>query len=347
MVGAELDERKQIILRAVVRDYVATAEPVASKTIVHRYHLRVKPATVRNEMAEMSEMGYLLQPHTSAGRIPSDRGYRFYVDRLMYQDLTYPRLKPLSALLPRRAYDELEEILHQVCQLLADLTNYTAVATAPECEEARIHHVYLTLLDSRRILLVILSSSKQVFHRVLETPLPLSSSVLNWLMNWINDHIRYLKVEELRGVLQKLEELPLDQQELARQILQECRDTLLKMGEEDVVVEGTSRFLRQPEFKNLDQLESLLVLLEERRSVLEILQTVTTLPGVTVLIGSENPRGEWHTCSVVATRYSAGEGAYGSIGVIGPTRMEYWFVIPTVRLVARHLSDFLNRLNLS
>ncbi len=347
MIGAELDERKQLILRAVVRDYVATAEPVASKTIVHRYHLRVKSATVRNEMAEMSEMGYLLQPHTSAGRIPSDRGYRFYVDRLMYQDLTYPRLKSLSALLSGRAYDELKEILRQACQLLTDLTNYTAVATAPECEEARIRHIYLTLLDSQRILLVILPSSGQVFHRILKVSLPLSSSMLNQLMNWINDHIRDLKAEEIHSALQRLEELPPDQQELVGQVLRECQNTLLKIGEEDVVVEGASRILRQPEFKNLDRLENLLALLEERRSLLEILRTVATLPGVTVLIGSENPRGEWHACSVIATRYSAGEGAYGSIGVIGPTRMEYWFVIPTVKLVAHHLSDFLNRLSLS
>jgi heat-inducible transcriptional repressor len=194
---------------------------------------------------------------------------------------------------------------------------------------------------------VILPSSGQVFHRILEVPFPLSSSPLNQLMNWINDRIRSLKAEEIRGVLQKLEELPFEQQELARQVLCECQNILLKVGEEDVVVEGASRILRQPEFKNLDRLESLLVLLEERGLLLELLQTVTTLPGVTVLIGSENPRGEWHACSVIATRYSAGEGAYGSIGVIGPTRMEYWFVIPTVKLVARHLSDFLTRLSLS
>ncbi|MBW3621995.1 MAG: heat-inducible transcriptional repressor HrcA [Armatimonadetes bacterium] len=325
-----------------MHDYVATAEPVASQVLVQRYQLQVKSATIRNEMAEMSEMGLLRQPHTSAGRIPSDRGYRFYVDRLMPSITPAPEAEAQLARLRQAISEEIDEVLKQTTRMLTSLTHYTAVAIPPEASGLVLREVHLSPLDGRRCLLVAVTSSGEAKSRIIELTDNLSASELTQLSNRLTDHLKGMSPEEIQAVLSRDGE---DRAEGAfRSLLEILRDLLQRTSSsEEIMVEGTRHMLQQPEFRDVKRLENLLEVLEERRSVLELLREAVTNRAVQVIIGEENLEEGLRECSLIAARYSAGPGAYGAIGVIGPTRMAYSTALPTVELVARHLSEMFNR----
>ncbi|MGQ9697108.1 MAG: heat-inducible transcriptional repressor HrcA [Armatimonadota bacterium] len=339
----DLDARKQALLKYVVHDYVATAEPVASKTLVLKYQLQVKSATVRHELAEMSEMGYLRQPHTSAGRIPSDRGYRVYVDYLMPPERPLPAAYERVRWLQRRVGLELEEVLRQTCRILASVTQYTAVASTPTSENIKPRQVLLTQLDKRHVLMVGVMTDGSVLHRILDVPGPLVPSQLSMLSDLLTQHAtvgRSAQTElavrpEARGI-----------GELAARAVAALED-MLKPDDGAVVVEGASHMARQPEFRDSEKLEPILGFLEERRSLIEILRRASNRSSVTVMIGQESIEPSLQECSVVAARYRAGAGCCGAIGVIGPTRMEYRFAIPTVGLLAETLSQLLEELGIA
>jgi heat-inducible transcriptional repressor len=341
MLDDRLDERKQFLLRAIVHDYVATAEPIASQMLVQRYQLQVKSATIRNEMLAMSDMGLLRQPHTSAGRIPSDRGYRFYVDRLM------PALPPDAdteqqvGKLRQALHNEIDEVLKQTCRMLTSLTHLTAVATPPEVQSLSLREIHVSPLDDRRCLLVVVSSNGEVKHRMIELADSLPAAELTRLSNRLTDLLHGMTVENLKGLLAAEGENRIEGH--FRQLLEAIRDLLAPPQSDDILVEGTRHMLQHPEFRDVNRLENLMEVLEERRSVLELLQEAVNDTSVQVVIGEEISEEGLRDCSLVAARYSAGSEAYGAIGVIGPTRMAYSTTIPTVRLVAQHLSDFFNR----
>jgi heat-inducible transcriptional repressor len=341
MIGDTLDERKQFLLRAIVHDYVATAEPVASQVLVQRYQLRVKSATIRNEMAEMSDMGLLRQPHTSSGRIPTDSGYRFYVDRLMPSLAPAPEAEAHLTRLRQAIYEEIDEVLKQTSRLLASLTHYTALVTPPEAPGLSLKEVHLSPLDGRRCLMVVVNSSGEVRPRVIELAENLSAADLTRLSNLLSDRMKGKTAEEIQSALSREGE---DRPEGAfRQILEAIHDLLARVSSEEVVVEGTRQMLQQPEFRDVQRLDNLLEVLEERRSVLELLRDAVNNRAVQVIIGEENSEEGLRDCSLIAARYSAGPGAYGAVGVIGPTRMSYSTAVPTVELVARYLSDLFER----
>ena len=337
MADERLDERKQYILRAIVHDYVATAEPIASQLLVERHQLHVKSATVRNEMAEMVDMGLLRQPHTSAGRIPSDRGYRVYVDQLM------PLVTPSSEAEARVSQvrqdlcREIDEVLTQTCRLLTSLTNYTAVAMPPETASPTLREAHLSPLDGRRCLLVVVPSAGDVKHRMIELMAPIPASELTRLGNRVTEQIQGMTPEAIVSLLgQGGEGRP---EGLFRQLLEMIAVMLGPRSTEEVVVEGTRRMLQQPEFRDLGRLEGLLEALEERRTVLEALREAVGDEAVQVVIGEENLDIGLRDCSLIAARYSAGPDAFGAIGVIGPTRLAYSTAVPIVNLVAKRLSD--------
>ncbi len=338
---SSLDERKQFLLRAIIHDYVATAEPVASQVLVKRYHLQVKSATVRNEMAEMSEMGLLRQPHTSAGRIPSDKGYRVYVDRLMPAIALNADAEQRITSLRQALHDEIDEVLRQTCRLLTSLTRYTAVATPPETTSFSLREAHLSPLDGRRCLFVVVPSSGEVKHRILELSEPLSAAELTRISNRITDQLQGATSDTVSALL----EMQGDARPEGpfRQLLELLRDMLQPTSTQEVMVEGTRRMLQQPEFRDVARLEGLLEALEERRSVLELLRGAVADQQVQVIIGEETRDEGLRECSLVAARYSAGPGAFGAIGVIGPTRMEYGAAVSTVQIIARHLSDLFEK----
>lgn len=341
----ELGPRRRKILTAIVHDYIKTAEPVGSEALAQKYNFGVKPATIRNEMAAMSEMGYLKQPHTSAGRVPSDLGYRYYVDELMPE----PRLRRGIALEVSRYYErceaEIESILHQTCHILSELTQYASVATAPRMGKTTVRHVALSALSPRKVLCVVVWNTGHIDHRIIEHEVNLSMTDLVTLGNIINQRLYDVDLNSI--VSCSLSSLPAEYvhlTELYKRIISVIEQELARMSEDEVYVDGTSHILKQPEFAKADKVGWILDVLEKRRVLFQTLSRALLGDNVVVIIGSENRFSETHQCSFVASRYNISGRVCGSIGVMGPTRMDYSRAVAAVKFMASNLSELLTSL---
>ena len=341
-----LDERKRKILKLVVHDYVQTAEPVASESLVSRHRLDVKPATVRNEMAEMADMGYLRQPHTSAGRVPSDLGYRFYFDRLMPSRTLGAREREMARSACDDAEADVERILLETCRVLSALTRYASVATQTSDDEVEVSHVSLAQLHGDKLLLVIVFSDGQVAHRLLRATVAAKRELAR-VSAALDAGLSDRTVGEIcAGLAVEAPPEIAAHAELFRlafgQVRQAARD-LLQGG---VYVDGTSFILRQPEFQDVHKVEAVLDALEQRQSLFQVLSMALLGPEAFVVIGSENPCVEMRECSFVAARYSIGDRLGGTIGVVGPTRMDYRRAVAAVDFMAKNLTGLLTFLSI-
>ena len=342
-----LDERKQKILGAVVRDYVETVRPVGSEELAARYAWGVKSATIRNEMADLAEMGYLRQPHTSAGRIPSDRGYRFYVDHLLIGSapIPFPNDAGVSGL-------GLDYLLRRTCALLTRHTSYTSVATPPRLTDTRISRVLLSAAGEGRLLLVALLSAGQVENRLLSgfaktTPAQIVS-LGNALQQTFADRLLRDVIDEDAAIMSAPPELTARMRGWAQTLTQALREMLQSASEEDsTFLEGATDLFRQPEFRDGAKLEGLLDTLQKRTLVFQTLSRALLGPEVAVVIGAENHVAAMHECSVVSAPYFVGASERGTIGVVGPTRMNYDRAIPAVEFFARSLTQTLTYLGRS
>ncbi|MBC8104924.1 MAG: heat-inducible transcription repressor HrcA [Cytophagales bacterium] len=358
----ELDARKQRILQAIVEDYVATAEPVGSQVLVQRYSLGVKSATVRNEMAEMSERGYLRQPHTSAGRVPSDRGYRFYVNRLM----ALPVIQEGEAARMRQAVSsassELDTILRKTCQLLTAMTRLPALATPPSLGDTELRQVFVSPAGAAKTLLVLLFSTGHTESRVI-ADLALSASEALLLANAMNAHFVGSALSLLRGIVPSAETVPGELWRLSDAWIRLCQEAVQAAraaGEDadEMVIEGTHAALEHPEFRDVDRLSQFLTLLQERAALLEMLERalVTTVPAhsaarsvsaVQMTIGAESGLPGMMDYAVVSSPYYVGAREAGTIGVFGPTRMDYARSAAAVDLMARTVGEILTQLRVA
>ena len=343
----ELGERRCRILSAVVHDYVQTAEPVGSETLVQRYDFGVKPATIRNELAAMSELGYLRQPHTSAGRVPSDQGYRYYVDRLM----PAPMLGLGETRQARHGYDpfesEIEEILQQTCRILSGLTRYTSLATPPQMEAVKITHVALSAIGVGKILVVTVLNTGHIGHRALDCQMRLTAPDLVAMGNLINERVRDADLNTL--ATHAAGELPSDLVRLDwlyKEIVPVLKQALASTVDDEVYVECETHILKQPEFAQHTRMTSILDALEHRRALFQVMSSALLGKDVMVIIGSENQLSEMQECSFVASSYSVGDKVCGSIGVIGPTRMDYQRAVAAVRFMSSNLSELLTSLSI-
>jgi heat-inducible transcriptional repressor len=333
----ELDQRKQMVLRAIVTEYVRSAEPVGSERLAESHEFSAKAATIRNEMAALAQLGYLVQPHTSAGRIPSDKGYRFYVDRLMGMDVVRPHV-------PRARFRaELDEVLRQTCRILAGLTHCAAVATPPQSEAVTLQQIHVTPVTASRILLVVLLSSGEVEHRILEFGDAVPATTLTRISNLLNEQLSGLPLEAARRTRPVIPVEMAGLEMLVGGLRDAVADTLRRDLAQEAVLEGTTQVLREPEFHDDVRRERLLRALENRREVLESLRALDQ--GVDVTIGTENPLPTMQEFSFVSSRYYVGSHMTGVIGVFGPTSMAYSHTIPAVRSVARTLGEVLTRLS--
>ncbi len=343
----ELGERRRQILAAVVDDYVQTAEPVGSEHLVLRHDFGVKQATVRNELAAMSDLGYLRQPHTSAGRVPSDRGYRYYVDQLMPE----PSLDSSETRRVRhgmsRQESEVEEIVQQTCRILSDITRYASLATPPQMESICVKHVGISDIGEGKLLVFTILSTGRVDHRVIETDARATQTQLIALGNLVSERF---KNADLNGFSNRAaDELPTELRglkSLYKKIVAAAKQVLANAAEQEVYVEGTGHMLRQPEYADSQRLAGILETLDQRRSLFQILSSSFLGRNVTVIIGSENSLDEMHDCSFVASSYSVAGRPCGSIGVVGPTRMDYRRSVAAVKFMADNLSSLLASLSI-
>lgn len=343
----QITSRKQTILKAVVTDYVLTAEPVGSHTLLERHQFGVKSATIRNELAELAELGYLQQPHTSAGRVPSDMGYRYYVDRLMEAvGLDSAQAEGAKSRLTPRS--EVDVVIDQTCRILADLARYTSMATSPAVRDAAISHISIANIATSKMLLVVVLTNGRVLHELLEFD-PKSGKIDPIrATNFLTSKLVGRQIGSVgASAMEPVPEDALDMAELLGKVMQFLNTETENDSETDIHLEGASYIMQQPEFKDIEKLENVLYLLEQRRDLYKLFSRVFLGPEITVLIGSENPVGEMRDCSFVAAKYFINGRPAGSIGVIGPTRMDYQRAVNAVQFMARNLGELLTALSVA
>jgi heat-inducible transcriptional repressor len=333
-----LDDRKLAVLRAIVEDYVSTNEPVGSKALADRHNLGVSPATIRNDMAVLEEQGYIAQPHTSAGRVPTDKGYRLFVDRLS-------TIKPLSPAERRaietflaNAYD-LDDVVTRTVKLLAQLTRQVAVVQYPSLTRSAVRHIELVPIGADRLLLVIITNTGRVEQRAIEMPAGISEESIAHLRAVLNAHLDGCWLTDVPGAVAEMpERVSADERPLAATILSVLLETLIENHEEKIVIAGAANLAGADLSQSLrDVLEAL----EEQVVLMRLLGEMGDPAGLTVRIGTENPHESLFTTSVVATGYGAGDRAVARLGVLGPTRMDYPGTMGAVRAVARYVGQIL------
>jgi heat-inducible transcriptional repressor len=341
-VGNVLDDRKLAVLRAIVHDYVSTMEPVGSKALVDRHHLDVSPATIRNDMAVLEEQGYISQPHTSAGRIPTDKGYRLFVDRLS-------GIKPLSVAERRAietflagAYDA-DDVVTRTVRLLAQLTRQVALVQYPSLVRSSVRHIELVPIAAKRLLLVLITDSGRVEQRAIELPDAIDDPAVAHLRAVLNACLDGRRLAEAASVVAELPERvqPGDRQNAAA-VFSVILDTLAGHHEERVMVGGAAN-LTPADFSQ--GLQEVLESLEEQVVLMRLLgesADEATVRTVTIRIGAENQVEGLRSTSLVAAAYGGtGDQALARLGVIGPTRMDYPTAIGAVRAVARYVGQIL------
>jgi heat-inducible transcriptional repressor len=333
-----LDDRKLAVLRAIVEDFVSTNEPVGSKSLVDRHNLDVSPATIRNDMAVLEDQGFIVQPHTSAGRIPTEKGYRLFVDRLS-------GIKPLSPA-ERRAIEtflagayDLDDVVTRTVRLLAQLTRQVAVVQYPSLTKSAVRHVELVPLTDRRLLLVLITDTGRVEQRTVELPGPIGEESITQLRAVLNACLDGRKLADVATVVAELPArvAPMERPNAAA-VFSVIVETLVDRHEERVVVGGAAN-LTPADFSR--GLREVLEALEEQVVLMHLLGESGDYATVTVRIGSENDVQGLRNTSLVATGYGAGDQSLARLGVLGPTRMDYPTAMGAVRAVARYVGQIL------
>lgn len=339
----ELDERKLKILRAVIQNYLETGEPVGSRTISKYTDLNLSSATIRNEMADLEELGLIIQPHTSSGRIPSDKGYRLYVDMLL-QDKT-KEVENMKDMLIQKA-DRLESLLQQVAKLLAINTNYTTMVSTPQYKK-KVKFVQLTEIDETQLLAVIVFEGNIVKNKIIPISTSLNKETLLKLNIVINTFLQGLDLSEINlPVITKMKEQAGDHRMLVNDILDAIMQAVSEEDDIEIFTSGATNILKYPELSDKDKASELLYTLEEKKMLTEFIQDKIEdedSRGIQVYIGDETPVKTMKDCSVVTATYEIEEGVYGKVGIIGPKRMDYDKVVGTLQNLMVQLDEIFKK----
>ena len=341
----QLDERKYLILQAIIDDYILTAMPVGSRTISRKSGVGYSPATIRNEMSDLEELGYLDQPHTSAGRVPSYKAYRLYVDHLMKTaKLSMDERERMHEHLVSRS-KQVESVIRSAAGVLSDATKYTSVIVAPKLGSLRIRHVQLVPVAERTALMVIVTSAGIVKDAVIRVPEGLDADDLYSISRMLTQK---LADQPLEGVRQAFAEM-LRNTEQNRRLLGEALQVIeqrLEAGGDasDVIVGGQSNLLEYPEYSDVNKARNFLTVLESKDTLRKLMNQGGGME-VTIRIGPENKVPELSDCSIVTASYRVGDHNTGALGIIGPTRMNYNRVISVLDFMGRALSDVLSEFN--
>lgn len=343
--GETLEERQNKVLVAVVCTYISTAEPVGSRTIAKKYDIGVSSATVRNIMADLDEMGFLVQPHTSAGRIPTDKGFRFYVDHLEKTQKTLEEIMSLNIEQVLHTESELGNLMKKTSDVLSQLSNQAGLVLAPKLKHTVCRHIDFIRLHSSKILVIFISEAGLVHKRVIMLEEKISQDVLDKISKLITEELIGLSLSEIRTKLVKMmktEKLQFDH--LFAQAMKLSQQFFLDDVEEDeLYVGGTFNMMNQPEFADIEKMKLLFKAFEEKRLLIHILDQCLDEGDdqAIVLIGEENHIKGMKDLSLVLSSYRYGERALGAVGIIGPKRMDYTQIIPIVEYTAKTISRLL------
>lgn len=335
----QLDDRKVIILKAIIKTYLETGEPVGSRTISKYTDLNLSSATIRNEMSDLEELGYIMQPHTSAGRIPSDKGYRFYVDQIMQEK--EEEVTEIKDMMLKRV-DRVELLLKQMARLLAQNTNYAAMISAPQYHHNKLKFIQLSRVDEKKLLVVIVVEGNIIKNTMIPIDKELDDEGLLNLNILLNSALNGLTIEEINlDVISRLKNQAGSHREVVDQVLTEVA-AAIRADDEDLQIytSGATNIFKYPELSDGEKASQLIGALEQKELLQELVEDVNSQDnglGIQVYIGDEAPVQTMKDCSIVTANYELGEGLRGTIGIIGPKRMDYEKVLSTLRSLMTQL----------
>jgi heat-inducible transcriptional repressor len=338
----ELTERQKTLLLLIIRDYIESAQPVGSKRLAEHYHINLSTATIRNEMGALTEMGYLRQPHTSAGRVPTEEGYRYFVGQMMKNQAELP--ETVQATISHQFYQsrpDIDQWMTLAASVLAHQSQGVSVVTAPHTDKAKFKHVELISTQGRQVLMILVLIGGEVSQQVLTLAEPVTQERLSQTAARLNRLLTSLAVDAIAALQSRSDALD---QDILALIVQDMRRVEDRVSGE-LYTDGLTNVLAEPEFAESDEARRALKLFGERSSLQELIARTminSNVGGLQVLIGGEGGWEELRQCSMVIARYGVPGLATGTLGVLGPMRMSYAKTIPTVRYVAGLLSDLVN-----
>ena len=339
----ELDERKQKILHAIIQNYLETGEPVGSRTISKYADLGLSSATIRNEMSDLEEMGYIIQPHTSAGRIPSDMGYRFYVDQLMKEK--EQEVTEMKELMIQRQ-DKMELVLKQMAKVLAANTNYATMITSPQYHRTKLKFIQLSVISEDQLLAVVVAEGNVVKNKVIPISHGLDNETILKLNILLNTSLNGLTMEEINlSTIAKLKEQAGIHSEVINSVLDAVAEAIQMDDDLEVYTSGTTNIFKYPELADSTKASALISAFEDKQPLASLMEDMKDGEdtGIQVYIGNETPGQTMKDCSVVTTTYELGEGMRGTIGIVGPKRMDYEKVVDNLKTLTNQLDLIFNK----
>ena len=336
----QLSERKIKILQAIIRNYLETGEPVGSRTISKYTDLNLSSATIRNEMSDLEEMGYIVQPHTSAGRIPSDMGYRLYVDTMMEEkDRELEELKEMML----EKEDKMDHLLKQVAKLLAANTNYVSMISAPTIHTNKIKFIQLSRMDAGQILAVVVAEGNVIKNNIIPVPERLDDETLLKLNILLNTHLNGLALEEINlGMISAMKQQAGIHSAIVGDVIDAIAESSKAEEDLEVYTSGANNIFKYPELADHQRASEIINTFEESRMLTELVQGALSdesSTGIQVYIGNETPIQAMKDCSVVTATYELGEGMRGTVGIIGPKRMDYDKVVGALKTITHQLDE--------
>ena len=340
----ELDDRKTKILNAIIRNYLDTGEPVGSRTISKYTDLNLSSATIRNEMSDLEEMGYIVQPHTSAGRIPSDKGYRFYVDNLITEkDSQIQEMKDFVI----EHTEKVENVLKQVAKMLATNTNYATMISAPTFNHKKVKFIQLSQVDVSQILTVVVMEGNIVKNKIIEAPGEVDQETMLKLNILLNSSLNGLTIEQINlSTIAKLKEQAGIHSDIISNVLDAVAEAISEEDELEIYTSGATNIFKYPELSDTERASELINAFEEKQELANLVTErlgESQNTGIQVYIGDESPIQTMKDCSVVTATYELGDGIKGTIGIIGPKRMDYEKVMDNLTNLKRKLDTIFNK----
>ena len=338
-----VDERKLKILQAIISDYIATGEPVGSRTIAKKYDLGISSATIRNEMADLEEMGLLEQPYTSAGRVPSSKGYRLYVDRIMeYERLSRDEELKIKKQLVEKHKVEIDALIHEVSSLLSELTNLTCLVNTPSIDKSCINSVQLMKVADDTILCVIVLDGGIIKNKLIKVKDDIPNmNILSKISIVLTEMLKNLSVDQINlEVITKIKIYLEGYSYVFDAILPALYEILRNNGNNDIIVEGATNIFNYPEYNDINKAKEMLELLHNKKNVTNLIMDSSN--GISIKIGDENFIPEAKDCSVISAKYSIGGRDLGTIALIGPRRINYSKVLSIMEKVMKEFNEALN-----
>lgn len=341
----ELSERKMQILKTLIDDYIKTAQPVGSRTISRKHDLCVSSATIRNEMADLEDMGYISQPHTSAGRIPSDKGYRFYVDNLMQvHELHHDEILKIKDAIELKI-NEINTLVRRASDIVSTFTGYASIALSPNLNKAVMKSVQVLSIDEKRVLVVAVTSGGVVYNQIVRVGFEPDQETLVIMSNYLHEKVNGLIIERIKfphiDEIQKETGIPI---KLIVPVIEGLKQCLQDIDDSALIMNGITNLLNHPEFSELPKVKELFDLLNDQYVIKQLLNSAMSKQGLNFQIGSENENEIMRDCTLVTTVYSVGDTELGTFGILGPTRMSYSRVFSTISYISKLIDNEILRI---